>query len=361
MHISKLYLNNFRNYSEETLNPINGLNIIAGENASGKTNLLEALYLCGIGKSPRTPIDKDIIKWGEDYLYIKLQLEKKYHKTKIEIQIDNHHKRIAINGIPALRVGELMGVLNVVYFSPDELKMIKESPKERRKFIDISLSQQKKVYYNALSKYNKILDQRNKLLKSNYSKKALEDMLPVWDMQLSKAGAYIIKERIKFIDKLSIYARENHFLITDKVEELKLSYDTDIEIEDENIESQLIAALLSCREKDIKLGYTTIGAHRDDMKISINEIDVRKYGSQGQQRSVALSLKLAEINHFEQESKETPILLLDDVLSELDNKRQNQLISATKNIQTIITCTEYNIISDVTPKIFQIKKGQIVT
>lgn len=362
MIIKSLIIKNFRNYSDEQIFLTKNLNVLCGENASGKTNLLEAVYLAGIGKSPRTSQDKDLIQWGKEFLYVKLEVIKKYRTHKIEIHIDNSlNKRIAIDGYPIGRVGELMGFLNVVYFSPDELKMIKESPKERRRFIDISLSQQNKVYFYTLQRYNKILDQRNKLLKTTRNYSALSDMLPVWDIQLSQAGAEIIRARREFIVKLNQHSDNQHKILTDSKESLSLEYESESEgVEIEDIKVDLLAILTKDREKDYNLKYTSSGPHRDDFKISINGIDVRKFGSQGQQRSASLSIKMAEINHFEKETGEKPVLLLDDVLSELDMMRQTQLINLTRNIQTILTCTEYNLNSDIPTEIFRIKKGEIL-
>jgi len=361
MVIKSLKLKNYRNYSDQKVLFFEGLNVLTGVNASGKTNLLEALYLAGIGKSPRTVTDKDLIMWGEDFLYLEVIVKKKYHTHKIEIHIDNRtNKRIAIDGNPILKIGELMGVLNIVFFSPDEMKMIKESPKERRRFMDISLSQQKKVYFYALQRYNRILEQRNKLLKNTKSLEGLKEMLTVWDIQLSEAGADIILKRVEFINKLNIHAKNRHNSLTGGKEILNLSYESDSWGEDrEEIKSSLLKKLTVEREKDYNLKYTSSGPHRDDIKIAVNDIDVRKFGSQGQQRSAALSLKLAEINHFEEETGEKPVMLLDDVLSELDAERQNQLIKSTQDIQTVLTCTEYDI-QGTQPKIFEINKGSIV-
>ena len=362
MVIKSLKVNNFRNYSEEKVNFIGGLNVLSGANASGKTNLLEAIYLGSIGKSPRTSQDKEMIQWGKDYLYINIEIAKKYRNHRIEIHIDNHiNKRIAIDGLPILRVGELMGVLNVIYFSPDELKLIKESPKERRKFMDISLSQQKKLYFYNLQKYNRILEQRNKLLKTTHTMAALSDMLPVWDIQLAEVGADIILSRIDFIGKLNKHAKVEHQSLTDGKESLELQYESNtISTNRKELMDMLNQLYINDREKDFNLKFTGSGPHRDDIKITINDIDVRKFGSQGQQRSAALSLKLAEINHFEAETGEKPILLLDDVLSELDINRQMQLINATKNIQTILTCTEYDLKTELNTEIYSISNGKVV-
>lgn len=362
MLITNLKLNNFRNYAEEKISFSSGLNVLSGLNASGKTNMLEAVYLLGIGKSPRTAQDRELIQWNKEYLYISAEVKKKYQTLRIEIHIDSRlNKRIAINGMPVSRVGELMGALNVIYFSPDELKLIKDSPRERRRFMDISLSQQKKVYFYTLQRYNRILDQRNKLLKNTFNRDALESMLIVWDIQLSEAGADIICARNDFINKLNIHAMERHKLLTDGKETLSLEYESGVSggVRQEIIE-QLKEQLLSDREKDYNLKYTSAGPHRDDIRILVNDSDVRKFGSQGQQRSAALSLKMAEISHFEMETGEKPVLLLDDVLSELDLMRQRQLIHSAENIQTILTCTEYDLNTNIKPKIFRIDQGRII-
>jgi DNA replication and repair protein RecF len=360
MVVKSLNIINFRNYESENISFDPGLNVLTGANASGKTNLLEAVFLSGIGKSARTNNDREMIKWDKDFLYSSLIVKKKYHTHRIEIHIDkNKSKRIVIDGMPVSKVGELMGVLNIVFFSPDELKMIKEQPKERRRFTDISLSQQKKAYYYTLVRYNRILDQRNKLLKTA-SVSAISEMLPVWDMQLSEAGAEIIAERMNFIGKLDKFAGESHSALTSDKEELKLIYECENIGQDRaEIKESLMKSLFSDREKDYNLKFTSAGPHRDDIKITINGTDVRKFGSQGQQRSAALSLKLAEIKHFERETGEKPVLLLDDVLSELDIDRQKKLIESTNNIQTILTCTEFEPALSPAHRIFTIDKGII--
>ena len=253
-----------------------------------------------------------------------------------------------------------MGVLNVVYFSPDELKMIKESPKERRRFMDISLSQQKKKYFYNLQRYNKTLDQRNKLLKTARSIEGLRDMLAVWDVQLAAIGAEIISDRLIFLKKLSVYAAREHTRLSGGREELVLRYESDALDMDRDIKEQLILRYEADIEKDYQLKFTSSGPHRDDIKITINGIDVRKFGSQGQQRSAALSLKMAEISQFEEETGEKPVLLLDDVLSELDEGRQRELLSAASGVQTILTCTEFDIDINPCPALFTISQGMII-
>ena len=343
MQIIGIYLKNFRNYTEEVINFTDGLNVVAGINASGKTNLVESIYYTGIGKSPRTSNDKELIKWNEDGAYITIKLQKKYRTHNIEIMIDKQgKKRIAIDKIPLRKISELIGVLNVVYFSPDELDIIKESPVKRRKFLDISISQQKKIYFNNLVRYNKIIGQRNKLIKNNRDHKIIKDNLPIWDSQLARVGASIIKDRYEFVEKISKIAKEEHALLTQDKESLYISYESKIDYANiEDMEKQFNKLLVDSYDKDINLGYTTVGSHRDDLYIKINDIDVRKFGSQGQKRTTALSLKLAEVKLFT-ELGEKPILILDDVLSELDDERQKALLDAVNDVQTFLTCTHYD-------------------
>ena len=343
LQIKGISLKNFRNYNNEVIMFSNGLNVISGSNASGKTNLVEAIYYTGLGKSPRTSKDKELIKWEKESAYIKIKLEKKYRTHIIEIMIDSQgKKRILIDKIPVRKISELIGVLNVVYFSPDEMDIIKESPIERRKFLDISLSQQKKIYFSNLVRYNKIIGQRNKLIKNNRDIKMIKENLPIWDSQLARVGAAIIKDRYEYVEKLSIITKEEHKMLTNNKENLIINYESKIENCDiKQMEKQFDELLKKSYDKDINLGYTTVGSHRDDMSIKINDIDVRKFGSQGQKRTTALSLKLAEVKMFTNLG-EKPILILDDVLSELDESRQNALLKVVSEVQTFLTCTHYN-------------------
>lgn len=358
MKVENLTLQNFRNYENESIAFSDGLNIIIGNNASGKTNMVESVYYAGLGKSPRTQQDKELIKWNSTFAYFKLQVKKKYRSHIIEIHIDSlGKKRIAIDKIPVRKISDLIGVLNVVYFSPDELDIIKESPVERRKFLDISLSQQKKSYFNALVRYNKVLAQRNKLLKMERDEKVILDTLPIWDMQLAQIGTEIIRQRYEFCEKLREITKQIHFEITDGKEDLFLEYESKIKCDlPEKMQEEYLKKLEEAREKDLNLRYTTVGCHRDDILIKINDVEVRKYGSQGQKRTTALSLKLAEVKLFEQEIGEKPVLILDDVLSELDDNRQNKLIEYIKNTQTLLTCAQYDGGFD---KMIKVKEGKI--
>lgn len=248
-----------------------------------------------------------------------------------------------VDGIPLNKIGELIGLLNIVYFSPDEMKLIKESPQERRRFMDISLVQQSKPYYYALGNYNNILAQRNKLLKSGYRKDTLQQTLYAWDGQLADYGAYLVRKRYEFVRKLNDYAKEVHSFLTDGKEQLTLQYESDLQVAStEEIKRIFLEKLKESLEKDMNLYYTSCGPHRDDVCIRVNDVDVRKFGSQGQQRTGALSLKLAEIALFREELGEAPILLLDDVLSELDEKRRLRLIEFSAQLQTMLTCTDFH-------------------
>ena len=314
------------------------------KNASGKTNLLESVYCSGIGKSPRTNKAREMIRWGSDNAYIKVILKKQYSRHIVEYFIDSADKKIIkIDSIPLVKQSEILGMLNIVFFSPDEMKLIKESPQERRRFSDISLSQQNKKYLFSLSKYNNILAQRNKLLKESRDIKALPEMLYGWDVQLAEYGAYIIAKRYEFVEKIQVFAKKIHSEITDEKENLELEYESNVERgETDKMKEIFFQKLRANLEKDMNLLYTSFGSHRDDIAIKINGIDVRKYGSQGQQRTVALSLKLAEIYLFESEVGEKPVLLLDDVLSELDASRRQKLMELSSGLQTIITCTDFD-------------------
>lgn len=340
MIIESVTLKNFRNYKSDRISFQDGLNVIVGKNATGKTNLLESVYLCAVGRAARTPRDKELILWGEQLSHVKLTVKRRFSTRTVDIYIDQKNKKkIAVDGIPISKIGELMGVLNVVYFSPDEMKLIKDSPDERRRFLDISLSQQSKTYFYTLVKYNKILAQRNKLLKNGAG---AAQTLNIWDVQLAAEAAKLYMKRKAFVERLKEYAKRKHTILTAGKEDLSLALES---FSDANTEAEAAQELLEklklAREKDLTLQYTSQGAHRDDLKISASGIDLRKFGSQGQQRAATLSLKLAEIDTFEEETAERPVVLLDDVLSELDPQRRASLLAALGGVQTLLTCTEF--------------------
>lgn len=343
MFVKELKLNNYRNYKEEKLVFSPNTNLIVGKNAQGKTNLVETIYYSAIGKSPRTTKDHDLINWEKDRAGFCLTVHKKEGDKKIEMVFNRQTKKtIKVNGVNLLKIGDLLGVVNVVYFSPDELKLVKDAPQDRRKFMDTDISQLSKNYFYLLVKYNKIIDQRNKLLKSKTNTKIIEQTLPIWDIQLAETGSKLIIRRIRFLNKLKEYVKQTHLFLTNNKENLSLEYAGITGETEQEINFKLLEALKETREKDLKLGYTNIGPHRDDIKLIVNNVDIRNFGSQGQQRTVALSMKIAELEIFKEECGEYPILLLDDVLSELDQDRQQRLLWRVRDIQTIITATQYD-------------------
>ena len=334
MIVKSLKLKNFRNYDLLDLEFDETTNIFYGDNAQGKTNILESIYLTGTTKSHRGTKDRDMIQFGQEEAHIETVVEKKGVPFKIDIHLKkNSPKGIAINKIPIKKASELFGIINIVFFSPEDLNIIKNGPAERRRFIDLELSQLDKLYLSDLSNYNRIVNQRNKLLKDVYDRKDLLDTLDIWDMQLVNYGNRIMERRKKFIDQMNQIIGEVHEKLTGGREHLKIFYEPSLK--DESLEH----ALMKNRERDIRMKSTSVGPHRDDICFMCGDLDIRKFGSQGQQRTAALSLKLSEIELVRNEIKDTPILLLDDVLSELDKHRQNYLLDSISDVQTLITCT----------------------
>lgn len=336
MYIKSLELKNYRNYNDLSIEFEKGTNILYGNNAQGKTNILEAIYVASTTKSHRGSKDREIINFDKDEAHVKITVIKKDVPVRIDIHLKkNKSKGIAINGIPIKKASELFGILNVVFFSPEDLNIIKNGPAERRRFVDLELCQLDKIYVHNLVNYNKILNNRNKLLRDLgfcYDKELLAT-LDIWDMQLADYGAKIITRRNQFIDEINEIIYGIHRNITNGKEELVIKYEPNIT--GNNIYDELVRS----RDKDLKLKTTSVGPHRDDISFLNKKIDIRKYGSQGQQRTAALSLKLSEIELVKSIIKDTPILLLDDVLSELDSNRQRHLLGNLYNVQTMITCT----------------------
>lgn len=292
--------------------------------------------MCSVGKSARTPRDKELINCDKEKATVRLTVQKEYGVDKVEITIDRlSPKKVFINGIPISRIGELMGVVSTVFFSPDEMRIVKEAPSDRRRFMDIALCQMSKTYFYLLSRYNKILMQRNKLLKDGF---VTDDALDVWDMQLVDCGSKIIKTRRGFVQNLSVAAGECHSFLTGGEETLVLGYESIDGFGVDEIKTAFSARLKSERAKDRLRGYTHSGPHKDDISFTIGDKDIRSFGSQGQQRTASLALKLAEVQIVGTRG-EYPVLLLDDVLSELDISRQKRLLAKIKGHQTIITCT----------------------
>lgn len=358
MIIESLSLQNYRNYENLNINFSDGINIFYGNNAQGKTNILEAVYMSGTTKSHRTSKDLELIRFQEEESHISTILKKDGISHKIDIHIKNSKsKGVAIDGIPIRKASELYGMVNFVFFSPEDLNIIKNGPAEKRRFIDIELCQLNKIYLSDLANYNKIVIQRNKLLKEIAFKKDLEDTLDIWDLQLCEYGKRIIRAREEFTEQLNQIIFEIHHSLSGGRENLRIHYLKNCEASD------LSEKLKLHRDRDLKLKTTSVGPHRDDLGFFFDEMDVRKYGSQGQQRCAALSLKLAEIELVKSITKDTPILLLDDVLSELDKNRQKYLLNHIHNIQAMITCTgldEFVNCRFSIDKIFKVTDGIVV-
>lgn len=334
MFIESLELQNFRNYETLSMKFDRGTNILFGDNAQGKTNILEAVYLGGTTKSHRGSKDREMIRFEQDEAHIRMQVKREAVSCRIDMHLKkNKSKGIAINGVPIRKASELFGAVNMVFFSPEDLQIIKEGPGERRRFVDLELCQLSKVYLNQLTNYNKILNQRNKLLKDLAFMPDLMPTLEVWDEQLLNYGNQLIAAREEFVEQLNEISVDIHANLTGEKEHLELVYEPNVS--KENF-SQM---LKKNRDKDIRFKLSSVGPHRDDLCVKINGIDIRKFGSQGQQRTAALSLKLSEIYLVKRLIHDTPVLLLDDVLSELDGSRQNYLLQSIRDIQTLITCT----------------------
>ncbi len=357
MIVKKIELNNFRNYDFLDLTFDSKTNILYGNNAQGKTNILEAVYICSATKSHRSSKDTELIKFDEDEGHIKIIIEKKGREHRIDIHLrKNKSKGIAVDGIPIKKASELFGVFNVIFFSPEDLNIIKNGPAERRRFIDMELCQLDKIYVYHLMNYNKILIQRNKLLKDLYFRPDLRDTLDVWDRQLADYGSKIIKRRETFIKNIGEIMNPIHRALTNEKESIEIYYQKNCR------EDVLYEQILENRERDIRYKTTSTGPHRDDILFFNEGMNIRIYGSQGQKRTVALSLKLAEIELVKSIIHDTPVLLLDDVMSELDSGRQNHLLNSIDKIQTIITCTGLDEFIENRfhiNKIFQVAEGKV--
>ena len=357
MIIESIKLNHFRNYDSLDLRFDKGTNLFYGNNAQGKTNILEAIYLCGTTRSHRGSKDREVIHFGDEESHICMKIRKKELSHRIDMHLKKSRaKGIAIDKMPVRKASELIGLGNFVFFSPEDLNIIKNGPSERRRFIDMELCQLDKIYLYHLSNYNKILIQRNKLLKDYSFYPEADAMLDVLDEQLVGHGIFLIHLRDNFIRNLNQIICKIHSNLSGKKENLVLGYENQTEAD------EFEKKLSESREKDIRTKLTNNGPHRDDLCFLVDGVDIRKYGSQGQQRTAALSLKLAEIEIVRQNVKDTPVLLLDDVLSELDSSRQKYLLESIHDIQTFITCTgiddfvSYHFRID---KLFEVIEGKV--
>ena len=334
MIIKSLELSDYRNYDSLTIEFCNGTNILYGDNAQGKTNILEAIYVSATTKSHKGSKDKDIVHFNKEEAHIRTNIEKDGVPSRIDMHLrKNKSKGIAVDGQKLKKAADLLGLCNVVFFSPEDLGIIKNGPSERRRFVDMELCQLDQFYLYNLNNYNKIVNQRNTLLKDMYFNPQLRETLNIWDMQLVSYGSKIIERRKLFVDQLNEIIYDIHKKLSGGKEEIRIVYEPDVKIEEFEKELSLN------QDRDIKAKMTTVGPHRDDFSFMIADTDIRKFGSQGLQRTAALSLKLSEIEIVKKITKDTPILLLDDVLSELDSNRQNYLLNSIGDIQTIITCT----------------------
>jgi DNA replication and repair protein RecF len=358
MIIKSLEIADYRNYDSLHIDFSSGTNILYGDNAQGKTNILEAIYMSATTKSHKGSKDKDVVNFRKEEAHIRTYLEKEGIETRVDMHLrKNKSKGIAIDGQKIKKAAQLLGLLNVVFFSPEDLSIIKNGPAERRRFVDMELCQLDQFYLYNLNNYNKIVNQRNKLLKDMYFNPSLRDTLNIWDSQLVSFGSKIIERRKLFTEQLNEIIIEIHRKLSGGREDLLIQYEPDVMIED------YTRKLSVNQERDVKLKQTTTGPHRDDFSFLVGDIDIRKFGSQGQQRTAALSLKLSEIELVKKMTKDNPVLLLDDVLSELDSNRQNYLLSTIGDIQTIITCTgldEFVNNRFEIDKVFHIESGKII-
>lgn len=355
MKIESLKLQNFRNYENLDLALDPGTNIFYGENAQGKTNILEAVYVCGTTKSHRASRDSEMIRFGQEEAHIRMNIVRREIPARIDMHLrKNGRKGIAVNMVPIRKAAELIGLGSFVFFSPEDLNIIKNGPSERRRFMDMELCQISGVYVQSLSNYHHVLMQRNKLLKEISYRPDLRKTLDVWDAQLVRYAGPVIRMREQFADQLNDLVKEIHSDLSGGKEFLSVEYDRNVSVD------QFQKALEENREKDLILKTTGEGPHRDDLIIRIDGIDVRKFGSQGQQRTAALSLKLAEIELMKRASGDVPVLLLDDVLSELDKYRQHFLLERIDQIQTLITCTgveDFTANQFTIDRLFSVKNG----
>ena len=338
MQIKNLKLKNFRNYADETVSFFEGLKEKKKKNAQGKTNCAEAVFYLCTGVSPRSRRDKQLIRHGCDYAEISAVAEGRYGGVELYAKISENGREVRVNGNKITKNADILGNIYGIFFSPHELRLIQDGPDERRRFLNVSISQLYKPYYVALSRYNKILEQRNNLLKER-DFELVADTLPVWDEQFAKYAAIVAYRRAEFTSALAPVAADIHSRLTDGAEKLSVCLDKKYRGDEKELEKRFFNEFGSNRERDIRLGFTASGPHRDDLSIEINGDDAKSFASQGQTRTAALSLKLAEVEIFKEISGEYPVLILDDVMSELDLPRRKKLINHTRDLQTILTCT----------------------
>lgn len=370
MHIEQLILTNFRNYDELNITFDDKVNVIIGENAQGKTNLMEAIYCLAFTKSHRTPKEKELIQWDREYAKIEGRVKKRNQTVPLEMTISSKGKKAKLNHLEQRRLSDFIGALNVVMFAPEDLTLVKGPPQTRRRFIDMELGQIQATYIYHLAQYQKILKQRNSLLKQLQRREITDvTMLEILTDQLIQHAVIILHKRFHFLKLLRKWAAPIHHQISQELEELEIKYDASIDVDEQDTTEQIMLRFqekfASIQDKEIDRGTSLAGPHRDDLIFYVNGINVQTYGSQGQQRTTALSLKLAEIELIQSEIGEYPILLLDDVLSELDDFRQSHLLNTIQGkVQTFVSTTSVDGIHHETlnkAEIFRVTKGTVTT
>ena len=354
MYINKIKLHNFRNYEDQEIEFNKNINVVYGDNAQGKTNILESIFLCSFGKSFRTTKEKELIRFGQDHLTVEVEYQKKDRNGKVKVDISSK-KQISVNGIKIKRLSEVLGNINIVIFTPEDINILRDGPVNRRRFLDMMIGQLRPNYVYNLNLYLKTLEQRNNYLKQIKEENKSQDLLDIWDEKLAEYGEIIYRYRVDYVDKIIKKINDIHSKITDQNEELTIEYVSNCENKD-----NYLGLIKERRKLDIIKGFTTKGVHRDDFMIYINNKEVNVYGSQGQNRTAVLSLKLAELNVIYDEIGEYPILLLDDFMSELDEKRRKNFLENIKDTQVIITGTDKIEIQNVDYNLYHIKKGEIV-
>ena len=351
MYINKIKLENFRNYEKQEIEFDKNVNIIYGDNAQGKTNILESIFICSLGKSFRTNKDKELINKNKEYAKIEMISSKEDRNIKINLEL-SQKKKFNINGIPVKKTSDILGKNYIVLFTPEDITILKNEPSKRRRFLNIMISQLRPMYVHLVNQYNKTLEQRNIYLKQiKYDGKPIEN-LEIWDNQIVNLGTKIYEYRKECIEKINEKIMDIHLKTTENKEKIKIKYIS-------NIGNNYLENLKINKKDDIKKGYTGIGIHRDDFEIYINNNPVSIYGSQGQKRTTIISLKLAEASVIYDEIGERPIILLDDFMSELDKKRIQGLFENIKENQVIITCTDSFKINNSKYKLFKVINAKI--
>ena len=353
MFIEKIKLENFRNYEKQEIEFDKNVNIIYGDNAQGKTNILEAIFICSLGKSFRTNRDKELINKEKEYSKIEMISSKEDREVKINFEIQEK-KKFFINGIQTKKTSEILGKNYIVLFTPEDINILKNEPSKRRRFLNIMISQLRPIYVHILNEYNKLIEQRNTYLKQIKYDGKKEENLDIWDEQIANLGTKIYNYRKKFIEKINEKIKEIHLKTTENKEQVEVKYIS-------NVEKEYLENLKKSRKNDIQKGYTNIGIHRDDFEIFINKNSVSIYGSQGQKRTTLISLKLAEAEVINDEIGERPVILLDDFMSELDKKRIQGLFENIKENQVIITCTDSFKINNSKYKLYKVKNANVET